>query len=82
MNWRKIKHHGTPPDGKWIMKYAPNARIHIAHVNGPFIQVTGQRWPLYMADILGDDDEWTEYNYENWEALFKNISTEEIQENE
>ena len=53
-----IKYHGYPPDGKYIIRLCPNGREHRAHVNGPFIQLAGQRNPIYMMDMLSPDDQW------------------------
>jgi len=54
-----IKFHGYPPrDGKYIIILCPNGREHRAHVNGPFIQLAGQRGPIYMDDMLGPNDQW------------------------
>ena len=46
-------------------KMGKNGRKHVAHVNGPFIQLAGQRSPVYMDNILFQEDEWEELNEKN-----------------
>ena len=54
-----VKTHGYPSeDGLYKVILAPNDRVHYAHVNGPFIQLQGQRWPIESSLILGDEDRW------------------------
>jgi len=60
---RTIKNDGYPPDGRYKIILAPNGREHVGHVNGPFIQLAGDRRPVYMMDMLGQNDQWCEYGY-------------------
>ena len=60
-----VKNDGYPPDGRYVVTLCPNGRKHVAHVNGPFIQLAGQRSPVYMDNILFQEDEWEELNEKN-----------------
>ena len=61
-----VKHNGYPrTDGRYKVILAPNTRIHYARVTGTMIQLQGQRWPIEMNLILGDDDQWVKLDEKN-----------------
>jgi hypothetical protein len=56
--WFTVELHGFPPDGRYVVKLAPNGREHNATVCCHQIQLTGQRWPTEITNILGPKDQW------------------------